>query len=46
VHVHADIFGASHRGAPLWRGLSRTLKTLLQQGRPFISRRLTGHIPA
>ena len=36
MHVHADIFTASHRrGAPFWRGWLST-KTLLQKGRPFI----------
>jgi hypothetical protein len=33
----ADILHAIHRqGAPFWSGSSRTLKTLLQKGRPFI----------
>jgi hypothetical protein len=36
VHIHTDILHAIYRqGAPFWRGLSRTLKTLLQKGAPF-----------
>ena len=35
VHIDADIFGASHKGRSFLEGLSRTLKTLLQKGRPF-----------
>jgi VWFA-related protein len=44
VNVHADIFSAGHKGVPFWRGSSRTLKTLLQNGRPFIMRRVIGHV--
>jgi hypothetical protein len=44
VHIHADIFSASHEGVPFWRGSSRTLKTLLQKGHPFILRRVTGNM--
>jgi hypothetical protein len=44
VHIHADIFSAGHKGVPFWRGSSRTLKTLLPKGRPFILRRVTGHV--
>jgi hypothetical protein len=44
VHIHADIFSASHEGVPFWRGSSRTLKTLLQKGHPFILRRVTGEV--
>jgi len=47
VNIHADILHAIHiQGAPFWRGSSRTLKTLLQKGRPFILRRVTGKVPA
>src|SRR5580765_988968 len=38
-------FGASHKGRSFLEGLSRTLKTLLQKGRPFKLRRLTGKVP-
>jgi hypothetical protein len=41
MHIHADILSASHKqGVPFWKGSSRTLKTLLQKGRPFILRPL------
>jgi hypothetical protein len=43
MHIHADILRASHKlGVPFWKGSSRTPKTLLQKGRPFILRRLIG----
>jgi hypothetical protein len=45
VHIHADIFGASHKGRSFLEGLSRTLKTLLQKGRHFKLRRITGKGP-
>jgi hypothetical protein len=44
MYIHTDIFSASHKGCPFWMGLSRTLKTLLQKGRPFILRRQTGNL--
>jgi ribonucleotide monophosphatase NagD (HAD superfamily) len=44
VHVHADIFGAGHKGRSFLEGLSRTVKTLNQNGRPFILRRITGNL--
>ena len=37
--------GTKTRAGHFLEGSSRTLKTLLQKGRPFILRRLLGHIP-
>jgi len=42
VHVHADIFGAGHKGRSSSGAVELALKTLLHQGRPFILRRLIG----
>jgi hypothetical protein len=36
VHVHADIFGADHKGRSSSGAVELALKTLLQKGRPFI----------
>jgi hypothetical protein len=45
VYIQTDIFNvASHKGRSFLEGLSRTLKTLLQKGRPFILRRVTGNL--
>jgi hypothetical protein len=45
VHIHPDILHAIHRGCSFLEGFERTLKNLLQKGRPFILRRITGHVP-
>jgi len=43
VHVHADIFSASHKGVPFWK-VEFSTQNLLQKGHPFILRRVTGHV--
>jgi hypothetical protein len=35
VHVHADIFGASHKRVLLSGGVEANTQTLLQKGRPL-----------
>src|SRR6266478_5603615 len=42
VHIHADIFSASHKGCSFLEELSSTLKTYSKRGRPFILRRVPG----
>src|SRR6266851_1759437 len=45
VHVHADIFSASHKRVFLSGGFEASTQTLLHKGRPFILRRVTGVRP-
>jgi hypothetical protein len=44
VHIHADIFSASHKRVFLSGGVEASTQTLLQKGRPFILRRITGDV--
>src|SRR6202021_2953662 len=44
VHVHADIFSASHKRVFLSGGFEASTQTLLHKGRPFILRRITGDV--
>src|SRR6266478_2422748 len=44
VHIHADIFSASHKGCSFLEELSSTLKTYSKRGRPFILRRVIGQV--
>src|SRR5258708_33332881 len=45
VHIHADIFSASHKRVFLSGGFEASTQTLLHKGRPFILRRLLGSDP-
>src|SRR5229473_6006278 len=42
VYIHADIFGAGHKGCSFLEGLSSALKTYSKRGTPFILRWLVG----
>src|SRR5450755_1631951 len=44
MHVHADIFSASHKRVFLSGGFEVSTQTLLHKGRPFILRRVTGQL--
>jgi hypothetical protein len=44
MHIHPDIFGAGHKGRSFLKWVRADTPNLLQQGRPFILRRVTGDV--